>query len=163
MPFYRFHIDVDVPPQIVANRIRAVVGEQKSFFEGTSWWSPDPAGRPFKGTVKNNSFRVRRYISYRNSFLPVMWGRLSPTASGTRVAVTMFLHPFVALFMAFWLGSVGLAAIGKPTFLVPWGFLAFGILLTAGGFFPEAIKGRRLISEIVQNETMSTVQQPSRF
>ncbi|HLW54059.1 MAG TPA: hypothetical protein VKW06_14575 [Candidatus Angelobacter sp.] len=167
MPFYRFHVDANVPPKIVAERIGAVVGKG-SFLEFTSWWSPDPAGRPFKGTSNSNSFKVRRYISYRNSFLPVVWGRLIPTSTGTRVNVTMIVHPFVALFMGFWLVGVGWLAIARPSLpmpwgVLPWGFLVFGIVLTAGGFFPEAIKAKRLIAEVVQNVTSSTLQQQSRL
>src|ERR1039458_9653010 len=109
MPIYRFHLDVDVPRQIVADRLRAVVGEKPPFWKSllSGWRSRDPGTPPFIGIVDDDSFRVKRDIRYRNSFSPLVWGRFIATPTGTRVNVIMFIHPLVALFMVFWLGTVG--------------------------------------------------------
>jgi hypothetical protein len=73
----------------------------------------------------------------------------------------MFLHPVVALFMAVWLGVVGHGALVDQStphaFL--WGMFIFGVALTAGGFIPEAIKAKRLISEVLRSATTNTAQQ----
>ena len=73
----------------------------------------------------------------------------------------MFLHPLVALFMLIWLGVVGRGALvdrSTPHAFL-WSMFIFGIALTAGGFIPEAIKAKRLISETLRNATINTVQQ----
>lgn len=149
MPFYRFHVDVDVPPPIAAQRLRAVVQKGPTFWESfrMGWRLRYPSGPPFIGTVGDESFRMRRDIRGRNSFFPLVWGRLISTPTGTRVSVTMFLHPLVALFMTIWLGIVGRGALadrsGPPVFL--WGMFIFGVALIAGGFIHEVITAKRLI------------------
>jgi hypothetical protein len=66
----------------------------------------------------------------------------------------MYLHPLVLAFMLFWLGGVGLGAVaalrqgdGGAATLVPIGMFVFGVALTLGGFYPEAIKARRLLEQ----------------
>ena len=124
-----------------------------------AWRARELASPPFIGTVQDDSFRLRRDIRYRNSFLPLVWGRFISTPTGTRVSVTMFIHPLVALFMAFWLGMVGYGALKDRSTppVVLWGMFIFGLALTAGGFFPEAIKARRLISATVLDSAANTV------
>jgi hypothetical protein len=161
MAVYRFHVDVDVPPQTVAERLRSIVREKPTFWESfrMAWRARELASPPFIGTVQDDSFRLRRDIRYRNSFLPLVWGRFISTPTGTRVSVTMFIHPLVALFMAFWLGMVGYGALKDRSTppVVLWGMFIFGLALTAGGFFPEAIKARRLISATVLDSAANTV------
>ena len=162
MPIYRFHLDVAVPCQIVAKRLRAVVGDEPPFWKSlfTGWRSKDAGSPPFIGTVYDDSFRVRRDIRYRNSFVPLVWGRFLSTPTGTRVNVIMFIHPLTALFMVFWLGTVGHIALrGASDSPIVWGMFAFGVGLTVWGFAPEAIKAKRLLSEAVQDATADSVQQ----
>jgi hypothetical protein len=137
------------------------VGDKPPFWKSlsTAWWSRDPTSPPLIGIVDDDSFRVRRDIRYRNSFLPLVWGRFVSTPTGTRVNVIMFMHPLVALFMVFWLGTAGYGAFrgvsGSP---IVWGMFAFGVALTVGGFVPEAIMAKRLISEAMQDSTINSVQ-----
>ena len=148
VPFYSFNLDVDMPPQAVAERLKSIVGQTPGFLESMSWRRRDPGGPAFIGTVSDSSFRMRRDIQYRNSFLPLIRGRFGAIGTGTWVSVTMFIHPLVALFVLFWLGmALTFAVSGQTVSPVGWGFFAFGIALTAGGFFPEAMKAKRLISE----------------
>jgi len=162
VPIYRFHVDVDVPPAIAAQRIQAVVQKGATFWGSfrTAWRLRYPSGPPFIGTVQDNSFKVRRDIRYRNSFLPMIWGRLISIPTGTRVRVTMFLHPLVAVFMVVWLGFVGRGALfdrsGPPVFL--WGMFVFGIVLVTAGFIPEVITARRLITVALKSAAANAVQ-----
>lgn len=148
MPFYSFNLDLDIPPQAVAERLQSIVGQKPGLFESMAWRQHDPGNPPFIGTVSDTSFKMRRDIQYRNSFLPLIRGRFGAIGTGTWVSVTMFIHPLVALFVVFWLGvALSVAVSDQAGSLMGWGFLAFGIALTAAGFFPEAMKARRLISE----------------
>jgi hypothetical protein len=150
MPIYRFQIDVNAPPQVVAERLKSIVGEEPGFWGSMAWRSRGSTDSSFVGTVEDDSFRIRRDIRYRNSFLPLIWGRITLTGTGSRIYVTMFLHPLVALFMVFWLVMAGNFALNlQPPSLVAVGMFIFGVVLTVAGFFPEAIKAKRLISEAV--------------
>jgi hypothetical protein len=162
MPFYRFQIDVDAPPHVVAERLRTIVRDMPTFRESfrRMWWFGDPASVPFIGSVQDESFKLRRDIRYRNSFLPMIRGRITPNGVGTRVCVTMFIHPLVALFMIFWLGMVGFGAIStrSTSSIIPGGMFIFGVALTVGGFIPEAIKAKNLICDAVTNTAAGALQ-----
>lgn len=166
MPFYRFEIEVNAPPPVVVERLRAIVRGKLSFWESVRQSFPfnQADGAPFIGSVQEDSFKLRRNIRYRNSFLPMIRGTIASYGVGTRISVTMFLHPVVAIFMIFWLGMVTWVAVSRPTASpIPWGMLAFGIALTVGGFIPEAIKAKRLISEAVSDPLIATLSQSASF
>jgi hypothetical protein len=145
---------------MVAARLKSIVREKAAFWESfrMAWRPRDPASPPFIGTVQDDSFRLRRDIRGRNSFLPMVWGRFISTPTGTRVGVTMFIHPLVALFVAFWLGMVGHGALTNrsASSVVAWGMVMFMVALVAGSFFPEAIKAKRLISATVLDAVGAT-------
>jgi len=71
----------------------------------------------------------------------------------------MFIHPFAAIFMAFWFGMVGNGIVnGNGAFPILIGMLIFGVVLVAWGFYPEATKARRLITDAVLNSAITTAQ-----
>jgi hypothetical protein len=147
MPIYVFYIDVPFERHVATERIQSVVREEPPLRQ---WFiSAGPVAEPFIGRVRDESFKLRRDIRYRNSFLPLVRGRIVPTSTGTRVSVAMFVHPFVAVFMLFWLGAVGYGAAtaAVSSRLTLWFMFAFGVLLVTGGFFPEAFAAKRILSE----------------
>jgi hypothetical protein len=146
MPFYRFTIDTNVPPHAVAERLRSVIGETRNFLPPFRPWPTEP----FIGKLQEDCFKIRRNILYRNSFVPIIHGRLIPTPTGTRIVVTMRMYWFVMLFMMGWLAGAASASIHLPIF---WAMFAFGIGLTCAGFFPEALKARRLLEETISSLT----------
>ena len=156
MPIYRFELEARLGTQAAIARIKELVGPPRSFWTGFSFGAGDDATPPFIGKIEGDSFRVRRDIHYRNSFLPLVWGRISSVSMGTHISVTMFLHPIVALFMAVWFCGVGVGAwsfLHAPrstdhwASIVPVCLLVFGVALVCGGFFPEAMKARRLLEQ----------------
>jgi hypothetical protein len=166
MPFYRFEIEVNAQPPAVVERLRVIVRGKLSFREAIRQSFPfnRAEGAPFIGLVQDDSFKMQRNIRYRNSFLPMIRGKISSYGVGTRVSVTMFLHPVVVVFMIFWLGMLGSVAASLPTLSpIPWGMLAFGVVLPVGGFIPEAIKAKRLITEAVSDPAISTLPQSASF
>jgi hypothetical protein len=116
-----------------------------------------PVTAPFIGSVSDDWFKIHRDIRYRNSFLPMIRGRVTPNGFGSRVDVTMSLHPLVGLFMIFWLGGVGLSAfaIRSASSVIPVGMFIFGAALTAAGFFPEAMKAKQLISNAANESALT--------
>jgi len=150
MPIYHFEIETCLTSQAAIARIRDMVGPPRSFLQGV--WTGGAASPPFIGKVERDSFRVRRDIRYRNSFQPLIWGRITNEPMETHVNVTMFIHPVVALFMLLWFSGIGSSVVTfsnplHPMLIVPAGLLIFGVALVCGGFFPEAIKARRLLEQ----------------
>src|SRR5438552_3137022 len=156
MPFYRFHLDTALPESAAFERVQEVTRPRRTFRESiaAAFRRDVAAGPPFLGTVGRSSFRLRRDIRYRNSFLPLVWGRIVPSPGGSRINVTMFLHPLVALFMIFWFSGLGYAVVqlwvhrkeAVPfAVLIPAAMILFGVALVLVCFIPEAIKAKRLL------------------
>jgi hypothetical protein len=151
-----FEIESPLPAAEILAVLDAVVEPPKWF----RWKAA--SGKKFFGEVSTNSFKIWKIISYRNSFLPIIEGRITPTISGSHIAVTLRLHRFVALFMLFWLGGVSTGLVtfvtevmrGKtgplPLLLVPSGMLLFGIAMTSGCFWWEAKKTKPALIELLK-------------
>ena len=164
MPFYAFHLDVPVPPDVVAERVRVAVGQVPTFWQSmkSSWRGPRPSGRPFLGEVTGRSFHIRRDIQYRNSFLPLIRGTIVPSPNGSRVNVFMFMHPAAFIFVLVWFGFLGTAEwrlldANIARSYVPVAMMVFGLVLSLGGFFFEALKVMPLLSEAVFNTAIVAV------
>jgi len=71
MAFYKFQVSVPMTPQFVAERLRSLVHKEAAPGIATN--------SPFVGSVRRDSFRVRRDIQYHNSFLPQIQGRVKCT------------------------------------------------------------------------------------
>jgi hypothetical protein len=156
MPLYRFQIHSHLTSEAVLERVGALMRERPGFRQllKESFGGRPESGPPFIGKVVGNEFKCHRYILYRNSFLPRIRGHVHSSPNGSRIDVMMYLHPVVAVVMLLWLGAVGLgaaAALGQvkrgAAALVPIGLLVFGVVLTLTGFYPEAIKARRLLEQ----------------
>ena len=164
MPFYAFHLDVPAPPDVVAERVRVAVGQVPTFWQSmkSSWRGPQPSGRPFLGKVTGRSFRIRRDIQYRNSFLPLIRGTIVATPNGSRVNVFMFMHPAALILMLGWFGMLvsgewRLLDANVARSYVPLAMMVFGLVLSLGGFFYEALKVMPLLSEAVFNTAIVAV------
>ncbi len=101
-----------------------------------------------------------RIIGYRNSFLPMVNGRVRSDGTGAVLEATLALHPVVLGLMVFWLGAVLLVALGlmmtllsqsknPAAALFPTGMFLFGYLLMQGGFSFESAKTKRFLEALV--------------
>lgn len=99
----------------------------------------------FIGRIDARAFHMRRNIGYGNSFLPTIRGRVLETSGGSLITLRMHIGPLVGAFILFWLGTVGRLAFETFRNEFPNGtwMLACGILLTCGGFYPEALVAAR--------------------
>jgi hypothetical protein len=113
----------------------------------------------YQGVVSAEGFEMSRIIHHRNSFLPLIKGRLHPSTRGTLVEIKMSLHPVVAVFMVLWLGFVAIGSLAGVTTwlaaprdvvrLAPLGMFAFGYLLCTLSFKWEVRKERRALVELL--------------
>lgn len=165
MYLYRFQIRSHLSQQGVLERVRAVLGNAP----GKSYRERPEGSPPFIGSVDGSHFECHRDVRYEagkmpirysNSFLPRIRGRVDSDAGGTRIDVFMDLHPAVLVFILLYLGA---AAFGAATVLIrgerdradltPLGFFVFGLALVAIGFYPEAIKARRILEKQIGETT----------
>jgi len=156
MAYYRFEIESPFTPTEVISKIQAVTKSPEGFFGSLKkgFFPFDKPLVPFVGRVDIESFQIHRDIRYRNSFLPIISGRIESTPTGSHVRVTMRMHLLVSLFMVIWFSGVA-SAIWASAFgsklqstaglVAPIGMFAFGIFLVSLCFFPEAIKAKKII------------------
>lgn len=125
-------------------------------------WNRRNPDRPYEGEIGEHSFEIIRIINYRNSFLPVIKGRIIPEGLGSQIDIELSLHPVVLVFMLIWLGMVGQIGIlfliatiaeGKlePAGFVPVGMFIFGCLLTVLGFKPEAERSKQFLQQLLES------------
>ncbi|HEY9102461.1 hypothetical protein [Chitinimonas sp.] len=152
MAFYRFELHAPVTPPELVQRLQAVSCQPK--FSLLRAWPEVPPGYLFIGEVTADAFALRRHIRYRNSFLPQISGQISADGSGSRVVVGMSPHLVVIIFMLFWLSLPTFMLFSAPFHgwerLIPLGFIAFGLGLVSAGFWPEALKARRMLTELCE-------------
>jgi len=162
MPWYRFQIESHLTAQAVLERVKPLLRERPSYQQLMQEWRngrPDNAP-PFIGSIEDNVFKCYRAVHYRNSFIPRITGRVITHPTGTTIDVTMRLHPLAAIFMSLWMTGVGAASLialrgdPEPLSLIPVVMLVAGLAMTFGGFYPEAIKARRLLEEQISGRAI---------
>ena len=156
-PTQRFTIHSSLSPELVRQKLLDIVQPP-----GKNRWNRRNPEKPYEGEVGEHSFQIIRIINYRNSFLPVIKGRITPEGMGSQIDIEMTLHPFVFIFMLIWLGMVGqmgilflVATIAEGTFepaaLVPVAMFIFGCLLTVLGFKPEADRTQKFLQHLLES------------
>jgi hypothetical protein len=118
----------------------------------------DRRTQTFQGRFADGRFWMMRIVNGRNSFNPVIKGKVSRTTRGTRVDARLQLHPLVlALLAVFTLIASRIASIAAPeVFPIPGAGVAGGVtavllivaLCAAVSNF-EARKTLQLLSNVV--------------
>ena len=123
---------------------REVVDTLSAKVSRLGWLRRHPT--PFAGRVWESGFRISCVMGGRDSFNPVLFGRFSPSAHGTRVRVAMTLRPIVWVFMVLWIILIeyGIFSRGRITFLevfvllLPW-------VIAIPLFFYNVVHSKRLL------------------
>jgi hypothetical protein len=155
LPYERVVLRTKVPADELMRRLAMEVEPRKSFR------SPFAGHRTYQGELTGTTFNVARIIGYRNSFLPMLKGRVRPDGTGAVLEATLSLHPVVLGFMVFFLGSalaIGLTLLmslvlqGKNPALAlfPTGMFLFGYLLMQGAFSFESTQARRFLEALAE-------------
>ncbi|RZJ69929.1 hypothetical protein [Flavobacterium sp.] len=146
----------DLSAEEVLKRLQNNVEAQKTFgFRINTSYST-----PYIGKIVGNTFSIRRVISYRNSFLPVIKGEVTSAMSGSRIKVTMQPDAAVKVFMIIWLAGVTFGCIAILTtlfteeadffILIPFFMLAMGLALFHFPFKIEANRSRKDFLEMLE-------------
>jgi hypothetical protein len=156
IPFDRVTLVVPASAEVTRERLQASVGKHTwNVFKRDSH-------SPFLGEVGPDRFKIVRNITYRNSWMPVMVGRITQEGSNTVIRVRLRLVTFVLIFTCFWItmatfGTLAITlrsfSIGDPSRyigLLILGFPAFGYALCMGGFLYERKRSLKELKELLQ-------------
>ncbi len=110
LPDLEYRIHSEKSPEEITMALKSVTDSEKSIF-----------GREkkaeFVGEVYPFGFKIVSHISYRNSFLPVIEGKVKVEENTSVIVIKMRLHLLVRVFLSIWFGMA-------------FFFLLFGILDT---------------------------------
>jgi hypothetical protein len=123
-PFRKFEFSTPMTPAQCASVLLEIVEPFKTFR-----WASSGTDRYFEGWLEGDHFKIRRIISGRDSFLPIVQGRFRDEGTGTIVRLNMRMTWLV---MIFWLGLmlfpfvgfVGSGSLGLIGMLIFMYFLA---------------------------------------
>lgn len=123
-----------------------------------------PQYKPFGLKPRNNTFKIQRIISYRNSFLPIIEGKIIEVDGAAIVKVKVMPNILVFFFMIFWLSFTFLFSVISikdmiengfdAGSLMPIGMFLFGLIFSYGVFKIESIRSKRDLSEILDAEIL---------
>lgn len=148
--------------EALLTQLKNEVEAPKSFKFGVVNYS---YSKKYIGSIHNNTFEIKRAITYRNSFLPHIKGEIKNDKNGSKINVKMSLNKIVQVFMSIWLGGVSVACFGilfglifknifqiEPNFfmLIPFFMLIFGVLMVSFGFKIESKKSINDLEEILK-------------
>lgn len=137
LPRYSYTVESERSiPELLERLNREVYIDNFSLFK---WIKTE---KSFVGLLKGDGFKLYRRLNYRNSFLPIAEGRMSPSGQNTRIDITMKMVPFASAFMLIWLGfalamlllSVTVLLIAPEQADSKIASIALPLLMVVGGF-----------------------------
>ena len=117
--------------------------------------------KPYEGSIKGSEFKIKRIISYQNSFLPILAGSVDSSGMESILKVKIRLNYFVLGFVIVWMSGVSFVLLAfslksysemnfSPEILIPMGMFAFGYLLTTLAFKYESKKYRAFLEDLLE-------------
>lgn len=155
IPFERYVLSTSLNQDEILERLFLNVQARQNF----SLFKSRQGSLEYEGLLLPHEFNIQRIISYRNSFLPQIKGRIVPQNNGCKINITMRLSDFVSVFMCIWLGFLGLSFFGilisdvlnrqfesAALFLV--GMFVFGYILATGCFKLESKTSKKFMEQL---------------
>lgn len=154
--YYRCTLKTRLAPTEVLERLARMTrprgASRHAVYGDLSWVQPSEPY--FVGQVAGHSFRLQRIIRYRNHFLPVILGRVTPDVDGSKIDVVLRVRGPVAVVMTACLAAAMVGSVagvwvqgGQHQGLFALFLLGFGLMLTAVGFIPETRKAIKLLRD----------------
>jgi hypothetical protein len=123
-----------------------------------------PNNKPYEGKIEDGKFKLSRIINYRNPFLPIIQGKISPNNNGNKISITMRPNGFSIALMYIWFVFGGITKIAEwllykmqnrpivnsPSegFIIPIPFILLGYGLCMIMYKYEAMKSTTILYEI---------------
>jgi hypothetical protein len=120
------------------------------------WFGLPPSTTPFRGVVDDACFKLIPIVTGRNSFVPVIVGRVGSVSVGSQLKLTMRMHFLVTAFLLAALVAAvravaSAAADGRiADVLAPCGLGLCGFILMCAIFYGETSKAERILREAVK-------------
>lgn len=161
LPFDNFTITTNLNAEQSIQKLLDVVELPKNL-RSYEIWEKSPS-KPYEGKMYGYNFKINKIIKYRNSFLPIIEGRICPDVIGCQIIIQMKLHIAVIIFMLFWMGNLLLVALSFivamladnkiPPFLglAPLGMGLFAYFLCMMSFNFEARKSKQFLEKLFQS------------
>ncbi len=172
LPYECLIVETHLSPEEVYRTLTSIVEPRRPRWGFWFFWSEH---RPYRGKVSRDEFKITRIIHYKNSFLPIVKGRIQQEVGGSCVHITMHPRIDVLVFMAFWLGALGYMGLSlvadiiisalwpdliEPVFpsalLGIGGMFTFGYVLLMGAFKFESIKSKSFFRELLEENDFLT-------
>lgn len=147
MAFFRRTLRITT--RLTPEEVRAKLREQIAAPSLLTFDLGSSAQRAFRGTVDGDAFHLVSRVQWRNSFAPVVTGKLVPFDGGTQVDLSLDLHGAVFVFLALWTLIAGagsyvlLTSVYELTLAIAAAAIAFplvGVVIGYLGFELEAPK-----------------------
>ena len=169
LPFENYAIQTSLTAQEVFQRLYDKIEEKRN--HGFNWRSKI-SNKPYEGKVSTTSFTMSRVIDHRNSFLPIIRGKIISLAGQTRVEINMRPAMGTLIFMSVWLGFIGticltmvIAAVMhisevfkegiSGATLIPFILLIFGLLIQKYSFRSESKETKEFLATLLKAEKIN--------
>lgn len=162
LPFEKLIYQSTLSKEELITHLQNEIEPEKSFTFGARKSS---YSKPYIGKIYLNRFEIKKVVTYRNSFLPVIKGEIKEGINGAKINIKMGLVDFVKVFMILWLGAVSFGCIGALYSLIftdtanseagffmfiPFAMLLFGLGMVSFGFKAESQRSIKDLEEILQ-------------
>lgn len=97
LPFDNYTFQSPLAPDQVAGKISEITEPKRFFFPFII------REKPFHGQVGQDSFEISRYLKYRNSYNPVIYGKVQASVGGSMIGIKM--HPSPAMLISIAIGE----------------------------------------------------------
>jgi hypothetical protein len=162
IPFVKLKFRTKLSSNIIFEKLDSIIELKKfSFFGGLGY------EKSFRGELFENSFIMIRNILYRNSFIPIIKGKIFQENGNTIIDIFMRMYLFVIIFMGLWLGIPLILLFTNLFDLIinhngslltsfsPMIFFIFGYIIMMAGFNYEYIKAQKILKELLNVEIIS--------
>jgi hypothetical protein len=166
LPFENYVLTSNLSVDEITKRLSAKIEPKKAirlsgFNKGST--------KPYEGEIVGDRFTISRIIDYRNSFIPVIKGRISTVRGKTQITIKMHPAIFVLILLSVWLGIVGIICLWiilagliqikqvfqsgfSPVILIPIGMFVFGCLLTSLAFKGESKNSKDFLAQLFEGQ-----------
>ncbi|MEJ2202192.1 MAG: hypothetical protein P8X63_14420 [Desulfuromonadaceae bacterium] len=153
LPLYEFEIKTQMSLQQVTERTESFV-EKKNFFRLFH------EGKPYRGELFQDGFKISRISLSRRLAALVSHGTYKQEGTGTTIRIKMRLNPLVIALVSIWTGCIIAGTVsccfkainqgnslGLPM-LIPFGMIMFVIALVVSSFWFEVRKQSSLLKSL---------------
>ena len=152
LPYLEEQINSEKAPEDIYMVLKSVTDSRKAVLF---------TNEEFIGQVYPHGFRIYPKVNGRNSFRPILTGKMTKNEGGTTIDITLQMHIITRVFLVVWFSMAcfyflcgilvvftnGLEEI--TLIIVSLGFLIFGQILMRCGFYGPAGKALKRLRELL--------------